>query len=169
MLLQKSSLQYEMVNWYRIIRYRPEIRPFLRYFWFFYLKNNNNLPFFEISPSPIGLCYVWSETSCYWLIGAEKCRPCTRVLGPEIELRKLITFWFLSFLLLFNTWSTFFEFLDSIFVISDLDLPRIPIIDSIGQFSRKCECSNKFSPDFKFQKFSFSRKLSNRVKNWYTG
>ena len=115
MLPQKSSLQHEMVNWYRIIRYRPEIRPFYGIFDFFNLKNNNNLPFFEISPSPIGLCYVWSETSCYWLIGTEKSRPCTRVLGPEIELRKLITFWFLS---VFAS----FQYVINIFRISRFDI-----------------------------------------------
>ena len=158
-----------MVNRYQFVRYWPEIRPFLPYFCIFLPKIYSYVPFFKISPSPIGLCYVWSETSCYWLIGAEKCRPCTRVLGPEIELRKLITFWFLSFLLISSTWSRFFQLLDSMFVISEFDLPRIPVFDSIGQFSRKTEFL-KFEIRWKFiRTFALSRKLPNRVNNWYTG
>ena len=166
---QKSRLQYAMAGWYQITRHRPENRPFLRYFWFLNPKNYSNVRFIQFCGSPIRPCAVWLETSSHWLIRTEKSRPCTRILGPKIELRKLMTFWFLQFLLILITWSSFFELLVSIFVITDLDYSRIPIFDLIGQFSRKLEYSSSISTDFKFQKFNFSRKLANQVEYWYTG
>ena len=66
-----------------------------------------------------------------------KIRVCTRVLGPEIELEKLFTFLFSWLFLVLSTWLTFVELLVLIFVISDPNLPRLPIFDSTGQFSRK--------------------------------
>ena len=143
---QKSRLQYAMADWYQITRHRPENRPFLRYFWFLNPKNYSNVRFIQFCGSPIRPCVVRSETSSHWLIRTEKSRPCTRILGPKIELRKLMTFWFLQFLLVLSTWSTFLELLVSIFVITDLDYPRIPIFDLIGQFPRK----------IKFLKFKIS-------------
>ena len=149
---QKSRLQYTILSWYQFTRYRPENRPFLRYFSFLNPKNYSNVRFIQFSQPSIGIHLVWSETSSHWLTRTEKNRVRTRVLGLQIELQKLTIFWVLWFLLVLGTWLIFFEFLVSIFENSDLDYPREPIFDLIGQFSRKLEKLSSILTDFDFQK-----------------
>ena len=163
---QKSRLQYTIFSWYQLTRYRPENRPFLRYFSFLNQKNYSNVHFIQFSQPLIGIYLVWFETSSHWLTRPEKSRVRTRVLGPKIELQKLTILWFFQFLLLFSPWSNFFELVDSIFVISDLDYPREQTFDSIEQFSRNFKCWSSNSTDFKIK---FSRKLPNRVKSLLAG